>query len=291
MTRRSTSRRDFLAGSLAGAAVLLTGCSDKAARSSATVDQVLLKLTPSDGRVAAGVPDRIPLAFGDATGQPIRTAGPEYLHVQVSRLTATGDPEQNPIASIDVACRGPELPYPYYPLELTFPAAGYYELNTELEGQTHTTTIGVVEANQAQGALPGDHVARFLESPSNAPPCSQWPGCDLLHAQSLEQFLAMQQPFALVLLTPAACHSAPCQQLLDMAIDVTASTGVAGLHAEVIEPGTFTSASPTPTPLANSLIPGVELAVLAIASDGRIASRLDAIFDRTELAETLSVIR
>ena len=194
----SLTRRGFLAGSLVSTALALTAC--KGGAQQTQQDRVLLKLFPSDGRIAAGVRDRLPLAFGDETGMPVALSTPEYLHVEITKLSASGAADASPIAGVDVHRQGRELPYPYYPLRFTFAEPGYYQLAADLSNQTHTTTVGVVDPSQTEGAITGAPVGELTSTlqPLVSPPCSQWPACPL-HERPLDQLLAAQRPCALVL--------------------------------------------------------------------------------------------
>jgi hypothetical protein len=285
----TVSRRQLLVGGAALAFV--TACSsddgggdDADPTTTAGADQpsALLVSLPLQGVLTLDGPQRVPLLLADANG-PIA----DGLVTQTFQVRAnSGEPVE-----LEVDPHGDGLPVPYYPVVFTPEAAGVHEITVVGLDQVNPVSFEVGDS-----AIPGPgQPMPSLQTPTTRdargvdPICTRDPAC-ALHEVSLADALG-SGPVALSISTPEFCQTAVCGPVLDVLLDALGDhPDVTGIHAEVYadprgNPNPTTGGlAPTPEALALSFEPTLYL----IDSSGTIATRLDTMYDRTELDAALS---
>jgi hypothetical protein len=211
---------------------------------------------------------------------------PEELVVTV--LDASDKAVADPIT---VRRRSEGIPRPYYPLEVTIAEPGFYSAKAQLEGLSADLAFQVNTAEEVTLIKPGDRFPA-LETPTVEaargvdPICTAEPPC-ALHDVTVAQALTEGRPIAFLVATPAFCQISVCGPVLDVLVDVAkAHPDVHALHAEVYahpfrDLNTF-------APTASDLKLISEPMLVLVGSDGVVKSRLDTIYDRTELDEALA---
>jgi hypothetical protein len=284
------SRRQVLLG--AAGTVLLAACgnSDNDEGSTASSQTslagqggLLALLVPPEQPV--GVPLRIPLGLADKDG----SFDVDLPSTATIRLRG---PKGATSAPIDVALRARGLPRGYFPLRTTFDEVGRWTVVLEAGKRRVETTVDVKPASQLTAVTaPGDPLPR-IPTPTTAnrqgvnPICTRDPACPF-HDQSLDQVIGGSRPIVLLVSTPAFCQVAICGPVLDLLVKQRAALdeqGLAVIHAEVYTDATAKATTPTVDALGLTYEPALFLA----APDGTVTDRLDAIFDASELEESLA---
>jgi hypothetical protein len=286
------TRRHFLAaaGGTAGA-VLLGACGGgddepKAdPESDVDGDLVLVLYVPEPIYVAERV-NRIPFGLADSQGLIEAADTPEEIEVEV-----LGPDNERIGEPITVASHTKGLERAYFPLELELGEAGIYTVRADLGGDAPTESqLAVNVVGEMQLIKPGD-VMPALESPTAAdargvnPICTADPVC-ALHDVTVAEALAAGGPLAILVATPAYCRSAACGPVHGILLEALADhPGVKALHLEVF-------ADPAKSlqvlaPAVNQLLLPFEPALLLVGSDGKVAQRLDAIYDAVEVDAAL----
>jgi hypothetical protein len=292
------SRRRFLttAGITAGA-VLLGACGggdDKADASddggtSTTAKRKIVMANFFGGPLfAAGAPLRA--AFGLADSEGLLTVADTPKEIEVTVHDPDGAQIGDPI-TIQRHAKG--LERAYFPLELTLDEPGTYTVRSDIAGgKANEMAVAVNTASELRVIQPGAAMPP-LETPTATdargvnPICTRSPVCPL-HDVTAAQALAAKQPLALLVATPAFCQVTICGPVLDVLLGATTShPGVKFLHLEVY-------ADPTSGDL-NKFAPAVlelglelEPCLFLVGSEGKVARRLDAIYDADELDSVLS---
>lgn len=296
------TRRHFLAaaGGLAGAALLgaCGGGDDDSEADPGTTDDVngavdgdlvLVLYVPEPIYVADRV-NRIPFGLADGQGLIEAADTPEQIEVEVlgPDNERIGDP-------ITVASHSDGLQRAYFPLEVELGEAGIYTVRADLGGPAPTEAqLAVNVVGEMELIKPGD-VMPALETPTTAdargvaPICTADPVC-ALHDVTVAEALAAGGPLAILVATPAYCRSAACGPVHEILLDVLgAHLDVKALHLEVFaDPAKSLT---TLAPAVNQLLLPFEPALLLVGSDGKVAQRLDAIYDRGEVDAALSALR
>jgi hypothetical protein len=119
------------------------------------------------------------------------------------------------------------------------------------------------------------------------PICTDDPACPF-HQTSLDQSLREGRPVALLVGTPAHCTTGICGPVLNLLEDAAATYGdrVAFVHAEVYTDDTLQ----TPTEAIRQLSLTFEPSLFVVDASGAVNSRLDVIYDATELAAALDAV-
>lgn len=284
---------------LAGGAALafLTACggddggsaddgSSASATTGAAAAGVLLVLLPQQGVLTADGEQRVPLAFADAEGVPVR----EGLEPRDFQIRAdAGEP-----VVVTVEPHSDGVPTPYYPVRFTPATAGIHEITVVGESALNPVTLDISE--DALLPLVGQPLPP-VATPTTAdargvdPICTRTPACDL-HAVSLDEVLGTV-PIALSIATPEFCQTAICGPVLDLLIEVLPEyPTITGVHAEV-----YADPRGNDDPTAGGLAPitdeyalTFEPTLYLIDAAGTIVSRLDSVYDRVELREALEAI-
>ena len=238
--------------------------------------------------LVSGIPQRLPFAIATPEGPPA-IEGPPTLTVQLHRA------DDSIGAPILLERHADGTPIPYYPLVTTFAETGVWRITTELDGQESSQNFMV----QAPGTVPLLQVGSAMvpvETPTPdqhrgvEPICTRDPACPL-HDRSLGEVLAGGGPVALLISTPMFCQTGVCGPVLDTLLELrTEFPGITFVHAEV-----YNNPNNGGDPAAEGVTAAVaayglsfEPSLFVARADGRIATRLDNIFDRGELRAALA---
>ena len=294
------SRRGFVIGTGAGIAGLLTlaACGDDSDDAGADGDGqegdgaggqlVLGEAFDRNALLIAGIAQRAPYVLFEVSGGlvPVADAPDEVTFTFVPQ---DGGDALEPITT---ARRGDDIERAYYPVAVTFPAAGLWDVTADLgDGRTLESAVAVNETSTL--AQIGDPLP-VAPTPTTADPlgvghvCTAEPPCPL-HEVSLDAAVAAGRPVAVLLSTPAFCEVGICGPVLDVLIDATADLDeVDVVHVEVYTEATDTGTG-EPSPLVVDTFALAWEPVLFVAdATGTVTARLDNIYDGTELAEALA---
>jgi hypothetical protein len=289
----SFSRRGFLLGTGATAgAVLLGACGgdesgeDTATTASAAGDLSLVQFFGGLPMLVADAEVRAPFGLADVEDLVPVDRSPASLSV-----TVLGPDGESIGAPIEVARHAQGLPRAYYPLRFPAGSPGVYTGRTEIDGAAFEMAIKVdaaedVEVIQVGNALPPIATPTTADARGVEPICTNDPVC-ALHDATVAEALDARRPIALLVATPAFCQISICGPVLDVLLAVADQhPDVHLLHAEVyMEPQQGLDAK---TPVVAELGLTFEPCLVLVGSDGRVAERLDTIFDEVEVDEALS---
>ena len=287
------TRRTFLLGG--ASAVVLAACGgddDDAPSSASTSTPTTTAAGLTIARVFAptqpvGTELRLPLALADGE-QAILDDPPTSITV---RYGPEGSSERSEPIQVERHDEG--IPTPYFPLVLTLPEVGSWQLDIDAGGQRAATTVDVVAVNEVP-AVPGRGEPLIAlptpttEQPGGVDPiCTRDPVCPF-HDQTLESAMASGKAIAFLISTPQFCQTAICGPVLDLLIarqEQFAET-VAFVHAEVYTDSTAKTTTEAVQAYGLTWEPSLFLAM----PDGTIASRLDYTYDAVELDRALSLL-
>jgi len=247
---------------------------------------VLLVLLPQQGVLTADGEQRVPLAFADAEGVPVR----EGLEPREFQIRAdTGEPV---VVTVDPHDDG--VPTPYYPVRFTPAAAGIHEITVVGEDGYNAVTLDISQdalLPLVGQPLPAVATPTTTEARGVDPICTRTPPCDL-HAVSLDEVLGTG-PVALSIATPEFCQTAICGPVLDLLVEALPDyPTITGVHAEV-----YADPRGNDDPTAGGLAPitdeyalTFEPTLYLVDATGTIVTRLDSVYDRVELRDALDQI-
>ena len=296
MTAPGVSRRTVLAGGAALAFLTACGSDDGGSADGGTSAPdttgatagpgVLLVLLPQQGVLTANGEQRVPLAFADAEGVPVR----EGLEPRDFQIRAdTGEPT---VVTVEPHSDG--VPTPYYPLRFTPAAPGIHEITVVGEDGYNAVTLDI--SQDALIPLVGQPLPS-VATPTTAdargvdPICTRTPACDL-HAVSLAEVLGTG-PVALSIATPEFCQTAICGPVLDLLIEALPDyPTITGVHAEVYaDPrGNDDPTAGGLSPITDEFALTFEPTLYLVDATRTIVTRLDSVYDRVELREALDRI-
>lgn len=290
----AVSRRSLLVGGAALAFLVACGNddSDRSANrltlepeSNARV--LLANFAYGGNYLVAGVPQRMTFLVGRG-GAPT-TDVPAELHFQRSRDgTDVGDP-------ITVRAHSDGVPVPYFPLVTTFDEPGLWQVRVELDGEPAVQAMQVSERD-AVALLQVGQPLRPFETPTVddhrgvEPICTDSTPCPF-HTETLATALASGAPVALLVGTPAYCQTGLCGPVLDLLEEQAPEhPEMRFVHAEVYADaaavGDVSRAQLAPIIDAYGLT--YEPVLFVADANGTIVSRLDNVYDRTELRDALA---
>ena len=302
--RFTLDRRRLLLGGLAGAgAIALSGVALAGCGSDTPPTAVDTNHNPKYALLAAfpqmvphippNVPFRLPYLVSDSEGIPLtKIPGPVTFTVTNSDGDKVGDP-------VAVTPRGDGVPRAYLPLTITFPSVGVYTVTAEVNGTKIDSALQVYDKSRVTPPVVGDQlppvdtptVQRSLQV---TPICTAVPQC-AFHQVSLQDALGKGKPVVVLLSTPAYCQTAVCGPVLDL---LTAETGgrtdITVIHSEVYKnPKEFADnlAKAPLAPLPDAYQMSFEPSLFITDASGVLRARADAIVDRSEMAELLTLAR
>ena len=284
----------FLAGAGAFGLVVAAGCGGSGASDDdAPTGARILGAAFANGLSSAavlipGIEQRAPLVLFDAdSGRPLRDNPPETIDVEVWYKGAR-------VSQSKLMVHDDEISTPYYPLTMTLPEAGDYEVRaafSELPVGFRASARDKVNLVQV-----GDPV-RSVETPTTTndlgvtPICTRVPTQCPLHATSFAEVIKTKAPTALLISTPGFCQTAVCGPVLELLLSERANfPDVRMVHAEVyIDPQEFATGRPNPrtTDAVNTYGLSFEPSLVVANADGIVTGRLDFTWDRAELRAAL----
>jgi hypothetical protein len=305
------SRRQFLTA--AGATLALAACGGGDDKADSTTTSTTGCAVPADTSVAdpgdgpvtdtsnlvlanffggplfvPGQPLRAPFGIADAEG--LLTVDQTPPVVRVSIYSSDGKEVGRPLA---IARHSSGLERAYFPLVTTVPEPGIYTVRSQLgPGDASEMHIQVNTPDQIAVVQPGEAFPS-LETPTASdargvnPICTASPACPL-HDVTAAQVLTEGKPLALLVATPAFCQVTICGPVLDVLLEArSCRPDVHFLHLEVYadpRSGNLDQYAPAVVELGLQLEPCLFL----VGSDGKVARRLDAIYDADELRSVLA---
>lgn len=286
------SRRQFLAlSAYAGVAGVLSSCSSSPGRSAGTIASdgslQVVKRFPNSGLVPGKV--RLPVSLGDSSGV-LTSDGSVSLPDTLTARIVQADTGKVISESLTAPRHGENLSVPYWPFVFDATAVGIY-LMTIKEAPDAEMTFMVEERGNVPMPLVGDLLPPFdtptIDNPRGVDPiCTRPDGTCPFHTQTLTAALKSGKPVLYLIGTPAYCQTGTCAPGLEGLIEVSRSLGdaVAIVHADVYTDKTATVAAPAVQAYKLSYEP-----ILYVTdSKGVLVNRLDAVFDVTEMRETIS---
>lgn len=274
-----------------GAALATAACDSDGAKGSPAVDsnsyQLLANFPQSVQYAAVGAPQRLPFLIAKRDDAPLDSIAGAVTFTVSKDGKAVGKP-------ISVTARSTDIPRAYLALELTFPAAGIYDLAATYRGSKLTSTIQAFDAGQVTlpqvGAkLPSVATPTTTDARGVTPICTNEPPCQL-HTLNLVDSLAAGRPVAMLLSTPRFCQTAICGPVLDLLVTASKRTDIDFIHVEPYSnPLAVESiAEASLSPLAEAYTMPFEPCLFVVNTSGTLVRRLDSIYDRTELEDALA---
>jgi hypothetical protein len=314
-TRPAVNRRTLLVGALAAGVLAACGGDDGGSDDNASDDTSRDTTGGADGTASDATTeptiDSSTLAFGTYTvvqrfPQNVQVPGSQRLPMSLStgaaELIEDGpielgavviDADGNEISPRLTAKRRDVEPAPYYDFHTAVSEAGFYALVVD-GGPEDGAGFQVTAPEEVTVPLPGAPLPPFdtptFDDPRGVDPiCTRDPEPCPFHDVTLTDALATAatdgRVVAYYIGTPALCQTGSCTPALESMIDLQdefADT-VTFVHAEV-----YTDAAATAiTPAVEAAGLSYEPALFITDSDGVIVERLDAVWDVTELRETL----
>lgn len=282
------TRRTFVAGSAALAALAATGCGGgDGGGKDRVLGSAFANGLSSPAYLIAGAAQRAPLVLFE-DGRPLRDNAPKQIDVE---LFFGG----NRVAQAQLARHDADIPTPYYPLNVKVADPGVYEVRAKFSDvpvQFRASPRDAVKLAQVGDPL------RAVATPTTAnaqgvnPICTRTPEPCPFHAVSLEEAMASKSPIAFLISTPGYCQTAVCGPVLEMLMaEAKNYPNIKMVHAEVyIDPQEFASGKPNPRPTeaVQKYSLSFEPSLYVANAGGVITSRLDFTWDRTELKAALT---
>ncbi len=281
MTSAPFSRRHFLA--LGGGAVLLAACGSKAGSTAGSGGNGAFT-DVSPGIVSMDLyvdpePQRFAFALlakqGYASGKPVRVA--------------IAPPGSTPSKYVAATARSQGLPEfrGVYSLQETLDAKGVWRGYLDYGGHINHFVFQVNDKPSV--VVAGDDAPR-VASPTIANPlgvdpiCTRTPPCPL-HTISLDKIIGKGKPVAVMFATPARCQTQYCGPVLDTMLGLRAKYDgkIDFVHVEIYQNNQTTDVIST---VADWKLPG-EPWLFGVDGAGKVTSRLDGAFDKTEIQGVL----
>ncbi|MEM9745534.1 MAG: hypothetical protein AAF945_02475 [Actinomycetota bacterium] len=228
------------------------------------------------------VPGDVRLPFSISRDAELLNDGPAVLNAQIL------DQDGGVVLDSITATRRDVNPFAYYAFRAQLPDAGIYSLVVE-DGPPEGAQFQLIDPRGMSIPVVGDEMPA-LETPTFDdqrgvdPICTLEPECDF-HYISLDDALETGNPIAFLVGTPAFCATGTCIPALDALIAVSGAfiDRMDFIHAEVYTDLNASTLSPT----VESLALPFEPVLYVVGGDGRVTSRLDAIWNEEELSEVL----
>ncbi len=293
-------RRTFVTAALASTAgaAFLTSCggdSDEAIdQPQRSADLTFLVLSFPDGfrippSLVAGIEQRLPFTVRDEIDY-MRESAPETIDLAIYQ----GDTK---LIQETLPARRDGTPTPYYPIRFTFPEPGEYTVQLADHPDVTPVPFIVTDRESVEIPQPGDTLPvvdtpTVVDARGVTPICTRGTQCPF-HDHNLADVVGNGRPTVLLIATPGFCQTAVCGPVVELLIDQSADHGdVDFIHAEVYnDPSEFdTGQFPQTTDIVTALGLPFEPVLMAVDASGTIVSRLDAVWDGSELAEVLTAL-
>ncbi|MEO8694696.1 MAG: hypothetical protein ABI658_14320 [Acidimicrobiales bacterium] len=293
--RGFVDRRMFLAGAGALSLVLATGCGgkDKAGDDDApTGDRVLgaafANGLSEDAVLIPGIEQRAPLVIFDVdSGRPLRDNPPDSIDVELWYKGAL-------LTKSTLKVHDEEISTPYYPMLMTLPEAGDYEIRaafSDIPVGFRASARDKVPLVQVGSPVVSVETPTTTNAMSVTPICTRTPTQCPLHTVSYAKVLETKGPTALLISTPGFCQTAVCGPVLELLVSEQANfPKMRMVHAEVYkDPQQFAAGKPNPetTGAVHAYGLSYEPSLIVANADGIVVSRLDFTWDRAELRAAL----
>ena len=211
-------------------------------------------------------------------------------------FVVTLDGEQ--VAAGTTARRDEGVFTPYYPILLTPPTAGLYTVTLSDHPDAVAHEFLAIEPSESfiprvGDALPPVDTATFDDNMGVNPICTRADPCPF-HDINLTKALGNGRPTVLSIATPGFCQTEWCGPVIELLIETAAARDDLNVvHAEVYvdaQGDTDAGIARRLTPVVDAYGLPFEPILFVTAADGTILRRLDAVYDRSELAEALALV-
>ncbi|CAB4599027.1 unannotated protein [freshwater metagenome] len=302
LDRRTFIRRAGVIGGtglvLAGSPALLAACGGSSTTTTAEElslssdlggTQLVGLFNYTGNYLVTGAPQRLPFTIATPEGPPAES-GPDTLTVRLRNGDRIGDP-------VVLTRHQDGTPIGYYPLITTFDTVGTWSIITDLDGREVSQSFAVQTPASVPLIQPGQPMPSVLtptvdDGRGVTPICTNVPPCPL-HTQTLADALALRTPVALLIGTPQFCQTGVCGPVLDLLLELKPEfPSVEFLHAEVYN-NPNSGGDPAAAglaPVVNSYGLSFEPSLFIANPNGTVATRLDNIFDRTEMRRALASV-
>jgi hypothetical protein len=286
--RGSFDRRVFLAGAGALGLAIVTGCGGDDQTGDRVLGAAFANGLSTDAVLVGGLEQRAPLVLFDAdAGRPLRDNPPPTIEVELwfrdERLSKT-----------KVEVHDAEIATPYYPLVVTLPEPGDYEIRAAFSDVP--VAFRAVTRDKVGLVQVGDQL-RSVDTPTTqnslgvTPICTRVPGQCSLHTTSLAEVMKTKGPIAFLISTPGFCQTEVCGPVLELLLSEKANfPAFRMVHADVyMDPQEFAQGKPNPrtTPAVQTYGMTFEPSFVVANADGIVTRRLDFTWDRAELRSAL----
>lgn len=235
------------------------------------------------------VPGFVRLPISLASKQAVLSDGPQVLNAKIVDIN-TG---KTVIPALSAKRRNVTNALTYWDFHAQLDKIGMYALIID-GGTPKGGALQINDPSSVAVPLVGQQLPPF-DTPTTDNPRGVNPICTRLtggpcpfHAQTLTQALASGKPVAYMIGTPAHCQFGTCAPGLEALIAAGKRLGdkIAIVHADVYVDDTATVAAPAVQAYNLNYEPVIWLA----DAQGKVMSRLDAIWDQTELDEALDTL-
>ncbi len=258
-----------------------------------------MSLFSSDHVIVAGIEQRLPFGVvddgvslvgeGDEVVVTIRSGSEIVAEVKVQGRVVGHD---HPDGNAETAHQHSNL-LRYYALRAVLPAPGIYDLEVNFGTQSATLPVQAFDQSEVSVLGVGQEFPAIetptVERPGAVDPlCTRVPDVCSFHDHTPAELLATSSPFVLLVATPAYCATAYCGPGLDVLIEAKATfPDLPMIHTEVYENprevgGNIADPAIRHAPIIDQLGLTFEPSLFLVGADGRVADRIDNVFDRTE---------
>jgi hypothetical protein len=290
------TRRAFMLGAAGSAALVACGESgtssdDDTVTTAAGGPTLGALFNPGPDYATVGQPQRLTFGVFDEDGAPLSAAPPELeFQLMFGTELSTAEPVGDPMTA---ALHADGLPRGYYPVRFTPDRQGVWIASTEIDGQRAFSRFQVGSESQARAVavgarMPSVATATAADSLGVAPLCTRDTPCSF-HELSLADALDAGGPVVVSVSTPAYCQVAICGPVLELVIAAAPDyDDITFVHVEPFQ-------RPVPgNPSGNGTVEAMsalgldfEPVLFLVGADGKVADRLDFVYDTAELANAL----
>lgn len=239
--------------------------------------------------LVAGVPQRLTFIVADEIDN-LRESAPAELAIRIEQAGEL-------VTEAAVSQRADGIITPYFPLPVEFTAPGEY--TASLPGHPDVAAVPFVVADASEVLIPqvGDTIVptdtpTTTDAQGVTPICTRADPCPF-HEVSYAAVATNGRPTVLLVATPGFCQTDICGPVVDLLIDAAEGRDdLDVIHAEVyVDPSEFASGGfPDLTPIVQATALPFEPALFVLDGQGVVQTRVDTTFDRSELADALSLV-
>lgn len=248
-------------------------------------DLQVVRRFPSSGLVPSAV--RLPISLADSTGI-LGNDGTRSFPVELTG-TVVDSTGARVTESVTAVRRGDHHSVPYWAFVVEITDPGVYTLRLDAAA-TAEMSFQVDDPSTVAAPVSGDSLPPF-DTPTFADPRGVNPVCTRsdepcpFHSVTLTDALASGKPVAYLIGTPAYCKTGTCAPGLDDLITVSKKAGDAAVfvHADIYTDSTATTVAPA----VRAYTLDFEPVLYVTRADGTIDTRLDAVFEASEIEAAL----